>query len=635
MRRVRAIGMLALLALAPSVPATTLTVGPSGCDFSDLPQALLALATLEGSHELHLVKGHYALPDGVRYAPQVAQSEIVIEGGYASCASPTPDGDVSDENQLAVLDGAGGQARSVLTIVFNGNPSRVTLRRVVLTGGDATDVADLRQSTGGGLQVIGAGEVVLGLGSRVRDNAATHGGGVALMGSPVNRGSESARADLVIEQGARVSRNTATSKGGGIYCGGTFDAAGPIENMHGSIILRDGVIEENVASSGGAFYCMGSSQAGGGFRPKIPNASVGLIRANLGNCASGYTTFDRGEDLSSSTISLGAEPDGDGVLSISGNSGSMPALCVFGNFRRGTDVNETVAGYFLSNVVISDQVGTGALAVFAGDGALIHFNRSGDHARCERFHALGCSAAVRNRHTGPGSLSSLYYVYDGQINLYNTLIADNDLMSTMFGAFGANVAMPTEYVSLDATVVINNTIGRVNDGTATLAKAHARGGIRITQSTILFATPLDAFFELQQIEGRQAIVEASILASSADPAPANVIPVESAHKLTRRYCGFFQRVDDFADHQVVIDPDIGQFVVLAPSSLVLDPIDLAPRNPDLVDACPNTNWRRHVDYRGAPYPYVMKPDAPVHGDIGAVEAVPPEFGDGFESATAR
>jgi hypothetical protein len=262
-------------------------------------------------------------------------------------------------------------------------------------------------------------------------------------------------------------------------------------------------------------------------------------------------------------------------------------------------------------------------------------DRAGDQVDCRHFQDLPCSAVIRNRHSAFGGFAdAIFAVNDGQIHIYHTLIADNSLFTTMFNTVGLTAGGLVGRISLNTSVVVNNEITRAQEVDRTSLLRTAEFGLAtIQRSTIAFSTPLDAFLYLNQLQG-QTKVEASILASSAQPPPSNVIPTASAPRLTRENCGFFQTLEGFAEHQVVPDPTLGHFVEVPASSLVLDPIDHTPQHADLIDVCGSSGAFR-VDFLGDYHPYAMNSDSPVHGDIGAIEAHPPEFGDGFESAIAH
>ena len=119
---------------------------------------------------------------------------VELAGGYDDCLDATP-------TERTVLDGTGGAAASVLTVTGNGD---VVLRRLEITGGDAGT------GDGGGLRVLGNGEVVVS-DSVIHHNSAARGGGIFIDAAPFQL---LQRVRLV--DASAVQFNGA-SLGGGIY----------------------------------------------------------------------------------------------------------------------------------------------------------------------------------------------------------------------------------------------------------------------------------------------------------------------------------------------------------------------------------------------------------------------------------
>jgi predicted outer membrane repeat protein len=235
-----------------TVRAVTLTIGSqAGCTNVTLQSAFDTIRTLSGSHELRIMKGNYAVPDGMIYDPVsgISQSAVFVVGGFTNCADPAPSGDPTADADRAVFNGAGGLARSVLDLEIHGRVGTFQMRRIVLRGGDAGNGSNELYNIGGGMAVHGRASVLLGLGTSIKNNAAGRGGGVALVGSPIGSGSVASafKADLYITEGADITQNSAAAEGGGIYCGGADLSGGANVKRHGTIILVDGTINGNSA----------------------------------------------------------------------------------------------------------------------------------------------------------------------------------------------------------------------------------------------------------------------------------------------------------------------------------------------------------------------------------------------------
>ncbi|MBK8284447.1 MAG: hypothetical protein IPK97_05950 [Ahniella sp.] len=272
---IRAVLIGFMIVLAAPAGALTLRVGTgTGCTHPDLTSALLAIRTETGTHTIRINKGTYPVPDGMAYLPTVNQTAVFLEGGYADCLAAAPSGNTASDADRAVFDATGGQRRSVLDVHVFGRIGTFQIRRIVLTGGDATDAAPVSDfaKTGGGLMVRGQASVLLGLGTTIRNNAAISGGGVALAGSNIQDVS-SARVDLFIDEGAEIRNNVATDRGGGIYCGGQnaapiFRRPATISAVSCCVMARSASIRQSVVRR--STVVARSKGAGGSSRVRSP-----------------------------------------------------------------------------------------------------------------------------------------------------------------------------------------------------------------------------------------------------------------------------------------------------------------------------------------------------------------------------
>ncbi len=237
--------LVALLAVAPA-SAAVYSVGPGAtCTHNNLQAALDAAANNPGPDTVKIVRWDWT---GIQASTQTDQ-DVDILGGFLACTSPEPDG-------RTTLNGAGGQARPVITLRGNGI---FTLRNLEITGGDQAGDDD-----GGGIHFQGGGIVHI-IDSLITGNSADEGGGIYAHGTTIT-------AEVILDNTV-VSFNTARSHGGGavaqelemtIRGAGSalmFNTAG---GSGGGLLVRSGDRKSYAYISGGLFGVQGNSAARGG-----------------------------------------------------------------------------------------------------------------------------------------------------------------------------------------------------------------------------------------------------------------------------------------------------------------------------------------------------------------------------------
>ena len=614
----------------------------AGCTHADLSGALSAIQGQSGTHVIRINKGNYAVADGMGYVPTVNQGGVYLEGGYNSCTAPEPTGNTGSDSDRAVFNGSGGLQRSVLDLALYGQVGTFQIRRIVLTGGDATTGGNDYTQSGGGLMVRGQASVVIGLGTTIRNNSAISGGGIALAGSYQNV-VPSLRADLYIEAGAEILNNVASDRGGGIYCGGRNAVTGDfLGNHHGTIVMLDGTIGYNQANEGGAFYCRGTLEGGGGFQPRPLPGKVAWIIGNQSSggvgCAAGFGTLDTSlTPAADGYRHVGAALGSNGLLAITANSGSKPALCLVGSRSRAAINDPAPVGqsrFRLRNFYLSDQSGGDFIGLETADRLELIIEPSGDNVSCTFFSATPCVRLYNNALSGVNSEAYLLFVTgQSMLQLRRAKIDDNSMRGSLAFVDDSDLFLLSSI--LDGNSVAPRTAA---PSTSALFTARFGGSVDVRNSTVIMRSPLSEFFRLGWTPipaSNTGVVyaQASIFASSVGT-PANV-GYEGGIATTafRRYwCGFFQSTSDFAGHTVINDPTTGSFEILAPSAFSLD-ANYAPLSTGLRDACTAPSGTLDRDFYGRPYSVVLEPASPVHADIGAVEAQPQDaiFSNGFES----
>ncbi len=638
------LGLLLSLIAFPA-GATNLRVGVgTGCDQATLQAALNLVRTQTGTHTIRINKGNYAVPNGMLYDPTVVQTAVFLEGGYDSCTAVTPSGDPTLDSDRAVFNGAGGSQRSVLDLLIYGNVGTFQIRRIVLTGGDATDTGgSVWPASGGGLAVRGRASVLLGLGASIKGNAAIDGGGVVLTGSTVLDTAGVNKADLYIVEGAEIANNTATDRGGGIYCGGSNPTvlAGPNIDRHGSIIFAYGTLAFNQAARGAAFYCRGTVEGGGGLQPRPPNGLSAWILGNQissggSGCAAGDGTLDATIPVGPSGFrELGAANGENGLLAITNNRGASAGLCLIGSSTLGNvDDRPPASNQFrLLNLYVANQIGEGgSMALRVSSGLQLFVQPSGNAVPCSFFSPTPC-VTIENNDMGlvggflaPSTLLTASNV--GALVIYRASVRGNRVGGSLLTAT-SNALLRLHSSILDDNQVL--AFSSIDGNTTSLMFAQLSSArVDLYQSTVVMRSALTRFYRLDS--GGSGTVHGSILASTAAPAPLNVGGTSPPSSLTREWCGFFQSTADFASHTVINDPTTGTFVVHPPVTFNLDPTTYAPLSAGLIDAC-STPAAYNLDFYGRPFNVQLEFGGPVRSDIGAVEAQLPNdiiFANGFD-----
>lgn len=643
--------ILALLISAAGfsqVVAADLRVGSdAACTHPDLQTALAAIAGVGGDHVIRINAGLHAVPDGMVYRPQVAQGTLLIEGGYADCAAADPTGAPDSEAGRSVLDASGGLARSVLELQLDGRVDAIALRRIVLRGGDAIDPAG-RYDQGGGLAVFGNASVRLGAGTRISDNSAGNGGGVALAGSRINASESMTLAELVIDDNAEIVANSASGNGGGIYCGGSAGGdAQPISGeRHGSVVLQAGRVNDNRAGQNGSgVYCRGS-YAGGGLRP-IPrpgahieiSGNTGLPASQVSGRCAFFGTLDLGIGPSASgEYVYGAESGSNGLLHVADNRGAKNSgLCINGwQTRAGASPAPTVAPRLvLQNVWFSgNQVSrfgpagsdmhTTALDAWTiylslrPSGPQVHCGGYG-HA-CVEFRDNRTDASVapnpaplvrayagahvvieRARMTGNLASSMLLLAQAGALLEQRASIVDANLVT---GADTVIYEVGLDRFSSSMVLLHNTVTGNQHERFLLLTS----GGSMLLQGNVLHG-------------------DGTRLLRFGDSIP---------RKLLLRWCNHLDRLDDPGYIGASTEEDgLGPLVTLAGALALAS--DFTPP-PDLIDHCstplaPDMNSEPLIDFYGRRFGWPLLVPGNLHrpADLGAVEAPVDElFWERFE-----
>jgi hypothetical protein len=194
--RLATIAMLAassLLAFPGRADAAILTVGApsSGCNHTSVQAAVNAAQGAPGADTIRISRSATWTAQQININ---TDSDIELIGGYETCGSTTPSGPQTE------LSGAGGDARSVITIRGNGI---FRLRNLSIIDGDQAG-----DDNGGGIFYEGGGILDIA-DTSITENSAQDGAGIFAVGTTI-------QAELILGDNVSVGFNTARRDGGGI-----------------------------------------------------------------------------------------------------------------------------------------------------------------------------------------------------------------------------------------------------------------------------------------------------------------------------------------------------------------------------------------------------------------------------------
>lgn len=389
--------VLALTALAGAnaAQATIYAVGiGTGCTHSTMAGALTAAAAdaSPGPHQIKVVTGTRFVSNLEIDNPA---QDIVIIGGHASCTAAAP-----TEDARTILNSENVAGRRLLQVANNNsNPRReVILRRLTLTGG----LNPPGLAFGGGLLITGRATVLLRDDTRIEGNAASSGGGVAL----VNLTSDPDQFSILfLQTDSRIEDNQATGAGTAGNGGGIYALGGA------RVELWDGSVGLNTARRAGGGVSLGDSIA----RLEV-NPFLGAELVTIHNNTAGQSVFNAAEGFGGGIHSAGGR-----VTVTSIGADAAYGLWMFNNeanyggaiHMTGTDAGAravaSITNAFVFNNTAVDR--GGALYSLNGVQWTINHNRTGDcatlgvRAPCSQF--MGNQA---NRTSGNGVGAGVVYL---------------------------------------------------------------------------------------------------------------------------------------------------------------------------------------------------------------------------------
>lgn len=273
MKKTKSLSLLTLcLACTTGVDAAVFTVGPAGtgCTHASVQAAVDTTRFAPGADQVRIVSGVFS-----NQAIVVAEQDVEIIGGYASCSAGSASG-------MTRLSGAGGKAAPVMSLYGSRNGARVRLARLELVEGDNP------AGIGGGLLVHGRGEFVV-TNTVVSRNVAGSGGGVAVIGT--NGASHTA---ITLGDGVTISANSAVDGGGVWVRAARLRVTGAKTAISGNRAVGSSLDTGN----GGGLFIAGDATAGqasadidGG------HSAAGLIAGNTASQRGGGLFVGAGADV--------------------------------------------------------------------------------------------------------------------------------------------------------------------------------------------------------------------------------------------------------------------------------------------------------------------------------------------------
>lgn len=182
-----------LLAHTGYADAAILTVGApsSGCNHTSVQAAVNAAQASPGGDTIRISRSSTWTAQQININ---TDTDIELIGGFPTCGSTEPSGPQTE------LSGAGGDARSVITIRGNGI---FRLRNLSIVGGDQAG-----DDNGGGIFFEGGGILDIA-DTSITENSAQDGAGIFAVGTTI-------QAELLLGDNVSVGFNTARRDGGGI-----------------------------------------------------------------------------------------------------------------------------------------------------------------------------------------------------------------------------------------------------------------------------------------------------------------------------------------------------------------------------------------------------------------------------------
>ncbi len=573
------LSLLALCGLFASASADAavllLRVGAdAACDYrtDTLPNALQsaidAVPTTIPAGDAYVIRvarnGSYS---GNKYL--VTNRNLSIEGGYATCSSPTAGSDNTE------LDAAGAEAGAALHI-YGGAAMRrnVVLQRLTVKNGAYSGIyitlADVRLervtvrnntgTLGGGIYVGFSSSLRLYGNSAVLNNTATsHGGGIYCM-----EGST-----IWLESASAVIGNTTTGIGGGIMLSGCQATV----NSGATGIAGLGVnIGTNEASRGGGIALLSSSKGpdtvlvigrdllGSDPRPLIVNNHASIEGGGIYAAGSRTRVEVRDATIGSNTAAFGG-----GIM-----AGSGAQLEVTRTLRQ-------CGGAQACSRIINNEANWGGGVGVEGAGT---------------FARVSGTRLEGNRASAGGSA---YYVAQGEAELWSM----NNVIVGNTGASAVEISPGFVVVPRTASVELFSDTLAGNSGGAAVINANAEGHVSLTR-TIIHADPA-----------------LPVLRRTGSPVEAQA----------QMHCNMFHVITGVNDRDPLtkINNDPG-FIDAASGNYHLSPDAWA------IDLCPSlkvTTFDIDHDLHLRP---VNSPLPDIHGpfDVGAYEWNPSLFQDGFE-----
>ncbi len=449
-------------------PAATLTVGTAPCTYATIAAAV----TAANPGDLLLIQGGATFNENVSI-----NKNLILEGGYTGCTGGTTD--------RATIN-AGSTGRSVYV-----TGSKVTLRNLQITGGDATtgggvyatngaviilESAEVTANTayfGGGIFVDAGTEVALTEGSTVHDNTAKiAGGGVRVRGRLIATDTHSGIDDNTAPHGggASVSGGVLHLIEADMSCNRATDPAG----MGGAILLEQG----GVVTTTGNVWITGANQAVDGAGIYADDSEVFLEYAvlsdNVATDRGGGLFLTNGSTLSATFAFIGY-PTGSNRARDGAGIYVDDSTVTFGGKIQNNIASNSGAGLYAINstlAMVGAQVG-GTDYNQANQLGPDGIQGVGLYLAATHATLLDTSIAGNIFQTTGDAFGGGAYVAGGSIvTLTNSTIESHAIPSPSDGR-GAGIYLHGSTATLDNSAVLSNTANTLG------------GGVRVAQSAVL------------------------------------------------------------------------------------------------------------------------------------------------------
>ncbi len=438
------------------VNAATVTVGPAGCDYTTIQDAIDA--ELPGFPTVRIVQGVYDGELLIDMSEHDSDLEVSLVGGFANCNDASSN--IRLEGSVSTISG-NDSTYGIKLINDELSQSLIQLQGIKITNG----LYKAMITNSGGLDVRGNIELSL-IESEISDSEGVYGGGIY--------------ADehvYIYIRDSRISNNTAFN-GGGVFCQGCYIRADK----------GTGIVDNDSTQFGGGIYAENDSTVNiysGSAYPEITHLGIHGNTANYGGgiYAIGASVRMAGYSLSNSSGTYG---DDENPVSLSNNSAQSEGGGIYATDESSLNlaninVVDNEAGVSGGGIQISESSHARIWQVLTDQPCWNH-----DKSKCNRF----VNNRIANGSDTNGSGGAIK-VDNSSVSIKHTWFEGNDAggegNGSVISIVGADVAS-----KIDNSVFFNNGYVTGSDNsifhilTASISMQHITAVDNIFDNAVFF-----------------------------------------------------------------------------------------------------------------------------------------------------